>query len=156
MVKISQILQISVKHCLISVKHWFIFDEGIVPRSVFEELQLMQILNFRTSSCNLKIRGLGARKKKNLYGPFLWMGFNCLKAKGTLRRQFTFYHWVPRKSWYSFYQPRKNERLSQPWSHPVDLNTGPLNWKSRALTSRPLLAVISYIFFIDDNWQFKN
>ena len=32
-------------------------------------------------------------KKKKLYGPlFLWMGFNCLKAKATLRRQFTFYH----------------------------------------------------------------
>ena len=31
-------------------------------------------------------------KKKQLYGPFLWMGFNCLKASATLRRQFTFYH----------------------------------------------------------------
>ena len=30
--------------------------------------------------------------KKKLYGPFLWMGFNCLKARATLRRQFTFYH----------------------------------------------------------------
>ena len=33
-----------------------------------------------------------------LYGPFLWMGFNCLKATATSRRQFTFYHWVPRYS----------------------------------------------------------
>ena len=24
-------------------------------------------------------------------GPFLWMGFNCLKAKATSMRQFTFY-----------------------------------------------------------------
>ena len=31
-------------------------------------------------------------EKKNLYGPFLWMRFNCLKARATLRRQFTFYH----------------------------------------------------------------
>ena len=31
-------------------------------------------------------------KKNKLYGPFLWMGFNCLKATATLRRQFTFYH----------------------------------------------------------------
>ena len=31
-------------------------------------------------------------KKKKLYGPFLWMGFNCLKASATSRRQFTFYH----------------------------------------------------------------
>ena len=28
-------------------------------------------------------------KKKN-YGPFLWIGLNCLKAGGTSRRQFTF------------------------------------------------------------------
>ena len=32
--------------------------------------------------------------KKKLYGPFLWMGFNCLKARATSRRQFTFYHSV--------------------------------------------------------------
>ena len=30
--------------------------------------------------------------KKKLYGPFLWTGFNCLKARATSRRQFTFYH----------------------------------------------------------------
>ena len=27
-----------------------------------------------------------------LYGSFLWMGFNCLKATTTSGRQFTFYH----------------------------------------------------------------
>ena len=32
------------------------------------------------------------KKKKKLYGPFSWMGFNCLKAIATSRRQFTFYH----------------------------------------------------------------
>ena len=33
-----------------------------VTRSVFGELQLRQIsLNFRTSCCNVKIRGLGAK-----------------------------------------------------------------------------------------------
>ena len=26
---------------------------------------------------------------------FLWMGFNCLKARATSRRQFTFYHATP-------------------------------------------------------------
>ena len=80
-------------------------------------------------------------KTKKLYGPFLWMGFNCLKARVTSRRQFTFYHSVPRNSWYSFYRPRKDERLSRPWSHPVVLNTGPLDWKSSTLTTRPLLFV---------------
>ena len=33
-----------------------------------------------------------ANLKKKLYGPFLWMGFNYLKARATSRRQFTFYH----------------------------------------------------------------
>ena len=67
------------------------------------------------------------------------MGFNCLKARATSRRQFTFYHLVPRSSWYSFYRPREDERLSRPWSHPVVLNTGPLVWETSALTTRPLL-----------------
>ena len=32
--------------------------------------------------------------KKKLYGPFLWMGFNCLKARATSRIVFTFKHTV--------------------------------------------------------------
>ena len=40
---------------------------------------------------------------------------------------------------YSFHRPRNDERLSQPCSHPVVLNTGPLDWKSSALTTRPSL-----------------
>ena len=59
--------------------------------------------------------------------------------RATSRRQFTFYHQVPRTSWYSFDRLRKDERLSRPWSHPVVLNTEPLDWESSALTSRPLL-----------------
>ena len=57
--------------------------------------------------------------------------FNCLKSTVTTKRQFTFFHSVPRNSWYPFDQPRKDERLTQPWSHSVDLNTGPLDWESR-------------------------
>ena len=34
------------------------------------------------------------------------------------------------------YQPRKDERLSRPWSHPVVLKTGPLDWESSTLTTR--------------------
>ena len=30
--------------------------------------------------------------KKNFMDLFLWMEFNCLKARATSRRQFTFYH----------------------------------------------------------------
>ena len=43
---------------------------------------------------------------------------------------------------YSFYRPQKDERLSRPWSHPVVLNTGPLDWESSALTTGPLLHTI--------------
>ena len=78
-------------------------------------------------------------EKNKLYGPLLWMGFNCLKARATSRRQLTFNHQVPRNPWYSFYQRQKDEWLSRPWSHPVVLTTGALNWKSSVLTTRPLL-----------------
>ena len=32
------------------------------------------------------------RIEKQTLWPFLWMGFNSLKARATSRRQFTFYH----------------------------------------------------------------
>ena len=47
------------------------------------------------------------KKKTKLYGPFLRMGFNCLKVT-----EFTFYHSVPMSSWYSTDQLQKDERLS--------------------------------------------
>ena len=56
------------------------------------------------------------KKKKKNYGPFLWMGFNWLKTRATSRRQFTFYHYVPRNSCYSFYRPRKDESILEPAS----------------------------------------
>ena len=59
------------------------------------------------------------------------MGFNCL----TSRRQFTFYHSVPRNSWYSLCRPRKDERLSRPCSHPVVLTTRPYSYKKMYETS---------------------
>ena len=58
----------------------------------------------------------------------------------TTRRQFTFYHLVPRISWYSFDRPRKDARLSRPWSHLVVLQ-GSLVWESSVLTTRPLLHI---------------
>ena len=42
------------------------------------------------------------------------MGFNCLKATATSRREFTFYHSVPRNFWYSFYWPQKDPPLEPP------------------------------------------
>ena len=77
--------------------------------------------------------------KKKLYGPFFRMGFNCPKARATSRRQFTFYHSVPKNSQYSFYRPWKDERLSRPWSHLVVLNTGLLDCESSTLITWPLL-----------------
>ena len=65
--------------------------------------------------------------KKNLFDLFLWIGFNCLKTRSTLKRQFTFCHKVPRNFWYLFYKPRKDGRLSQPWSQPLVLKMGPLD-----------------------------
>ena len=62
--------------------------------------------------------------------------------RATLRRQFTFYHQVPRKSSYSFDRPQKDERLSQPCSHPVVLNTGSLDWEFSTLSTRPELKLM--------------
>ena len=48
------------------------FNECFASRTVFWELQLSQIsLNFKTSSWNLKIRGLGAKR----WLPFLLFNF---------------------------------------------------------------------------------
>ena len=52
---------------------------------------------------------------------------------------YRYYFGIYSFEWYSTYRPQKDERLSQPWSHPVVLNTGPLDWKSSTLTTRPLL-----------------
>ena len=40
------------------------------------------------------LNNLVENQKRNIkfYGPFLWMGFSCLKARATSRRQFIFYY----------------------------------------------------------------
>ena len=63
----------------------------------------------------------------------LWMRFNCLEATEPLR---------DRNSWCSFDQPRKDKRLSQPWSHSGVLDTGRVDWKSSALTTRQQLVYL--------------
>ena len=55
------------------------------------------------------------------------MGFNCLEARATLRKQFTFTTQFPEIPGTHFVDL---ERLSQPRSNPVVLNTGPLDWES--------------------------
>ena len=76
---------------------------------------------------------------------------NCLKAR-SMRRQFTFYHSVPRNSWYSFYQPQKDERQSRLCSHAMVLNRGPLDWESNTLTTRPFFHVL-VITWNRKNWR---
>ena len=75
------------------------------------------------------------------------MGFNCFKARTTSRRQFTFYHSVPRSCSYSFHWPRKDETLSRPcW---VVLNTGTLDWESSVLTTSSYKGKYGYDFNTD-------
>ena len=53
-----------------------------VTRSVFGELQLTQIsLNFKTSRCNLKIRGLGAKIYVVFHHFNFERSYNVLKSK---------------------------------------------------------------------------
>ena len=108
--------------CLMTLKSDAKFEEKL---TVCSKNDMRNLVNFNASngkSGKLHFDVLLLSRKK-LCGPFLWMGFNCLKARATSKRQFNFYHLVPRNSWYSFYQPRKDESLNWPWSHPVVLNT---------------------------------
>ena len=122
-------------------KFWLIIQRIIKNQHCyFFNLTSMLLMIFYVKTCleflqelsyfNFFITGKKLTYLKKLYGPFLWMGFNCLNPTATSRRQFTFYHSVPRNSWYSFHQP---------WSHPLILNMGPLDWESGALATRPLL-----------------
>ena len=68
----------------------------------------------------LPMKSLGTFTKKILYGPLLWMEFKLPQGyRATTKRQFIFYHSVPRSSWYLCYRPQKDKRLSQPWNHRV-------------------------------------
>ena len=135
---LAEVLKLAVTHtaCTKTVvgEAWFNDYINDLSKSDQEKLQISKSSTSK-SSTSFKF-GDKLKKKNKLYVPFLWMGFNCLKATATSRRQFTFYHSVPRNSWYSFYRPWKDERLSQPWSHPVVLNTGLLDWESSALNTR--------------------
>ena len=102
-------------------------------RTILSQLSISLSLLFILSGSTLYIL---LKIFKTLWPVFIWMGFNCLKVAATLRKQFTFYHSVPRNSWHSFYRSRKDEKLSQPWSHPVVLNMEPLDWESSALTTK--------------------
>ena len=69
--------------------------------------------------------------KKNMLALFCGWGSTVSRLQN--------HYGVTRGSWYSFDQPRKNERLSFPLSHPEALNPGPLDWESSAPTTILLL-----------------
>ena len=72
---------------------------------------------------------------------FLWMGFNCLKATEPLRGGSllftTYFPEIPGTHFIDL--GRMKEWVIQPGSHPVVLNTGPLDGESSSLTTRPML-----------------
>ena len=74
--------------------------------------------------------------KKNFTAPFNKWGSTDLELQGHYKETVYFLPLSPQKFLVPFDQPRKGERLSQPCSHPVVLNTGPQpqDWESIALT----------------------
>ena len=74
-------------------------------------------------------------KKPQLYGPFLWMTFNCLKATEPLRGgSLLFTSKFPETPGTYLIDVRRMKGCD-----PVILNTGSLDWESSALTTWPLL-----------------
>ena len=76
--------------------------------------------------------------KKTLW-PLFMDGVQLSRGYSHFEEAVYFLPFSSQKLLYSFYQPRKDDRLSRPWSHPVVLNTGSLDWESSTLTNRPLL-----------------
>ena len=84
-------------------------------------------------------------KNPNFMAPFYGRGSTASRLEPVRGGSLLFTTKVPRNSWYSFYRPLKDERLSRPWSHPLVLNTKPLDWESSALTTRPLLLTTEWL-----------
>ena len=103
------------------------------------------------------INPCGFYRKIVIYASNIWHNWNFMERitikkalwsrsmdgyRATTRRQFSFYHKVPRNCWYSYDWLEKDERLSRPWYHPVILNSGSLDWDCSTLTTRPLLSLV--------------
>ena len=72
------------------------------------------------------------KKKKKLYGSFLWIGFNCLKATATSRRQFTFYNYWLTTDWLT------DQRTNEPTDQSTDGLTDTLtDWQTNWPTNQP-------------------
>ena len=84
---------------------------------------------------------------KNFIAPFFMDGVQLPQGYSHFEEAVYFLPLSSQIFWYSLYRPRKDERLSRPWSHPVVLSTGPLDWESSALTTRPLLCKLILSFW---------
>ena len=60
--------------------------------TVIRKSETKSLISFLKPCYAVKVKVDKNFLKKKLYGPFSWMGFNCLKARATSRRQFTFYY----------------------------------------------------------------
>ena len=84
--------------------------------------------------------------KKNFTAPFYGWGSTASRLEPIQGGSLLFttkFPEIPGAFW-----PQKDERLSQPWSHPVVLNTGTLDWESSTLTTRPMLLVYYPTFYL--------
>ena len=68
----------------------------ISPNLHFHRLLLLKLYKISVTKKKKKKKKNDNKKIKiknnKLYGLFLWIGFNCLKARATSRRQFSFYY----------------------------------------------------------------
>ena len=94
-------------------------------------------MNFINCSLKKNFFTFFKKKKKTLWSLFM-DGVQLPQGYSHFEEGVYFLPFSSQKFWL-FYRPQKDERLSRPWSHPVVLNTGPLDWESSALTTRPLL-----------------
>ena len=75
---------------------------------------------------NINWEVLSMVKLGKTWPPFMYGVQQPQGYRATSRKQFTFYHQVPRNPWYSFYWPLRDVKLSWSWSHPVYFcNTAP-------------------------------
>ena len=92
------------------------------------------------------------KKKKTLW-LFVMDGVQLSQGYSHYKETVYFLPLSPMKSWYSFDWPWKDERQSWPWSHPVVLNPGPLDWEFSTLTTRPLLrSLFAWFSIVLLNW----
>ena len=74
--------------------------------------------------------------KKKLYGPFLWMGFNCIKGTEPPRRDSLLFT-TQETGVFGIHLIilGRMKGCPLPSSHPVVLNLGLLDWESSTLTT---------------------